>query len=227
MTRYSSRVAPGSPPSNAPLHPVLWATVGLMAAIEFALFLGDEGVLPPLRWIAYSAFGFEDVTLEMALAGHGVTPKLVWSTVTYAFLHGGWLHLLLNSAALLGLGHAVSRDAGIRATAVIFLATAAAGALAFGLVADSRAPLVGASGAVFGLLGTVTAWQERWLAEHGASRQPIWGRVLGVVAINLIFAFGFMGMLVAWEAHLGGFAAGWLLGYVFPPAERARRLRSA
>ncbi|MEO0822124.1 MAG: rhomboid family intramembrane serine protease [Pseudomonadota bacterium] len=228
MTSRLTRIAPGSPPANAPVHPVLWVIAGSWAAIELLLNLADAGYGPPQmqRHVVYWTYGFNDRVFEFARSGNGVPTQLLVGTVTHAFLHGGWLHLALNGAAFLGLGHAISRDAGIWPTVAIFLLTAAAGALTFGLVATSYVPLVGASGAVFGLLGTLTAWQERWLAEQGASRQPIWMRVAGVIAINVVMAFGFGGFAIAWQAHLGGFAAGWLLAYAFPPRLRERRARA-
>ncbi|MEM7496771.1 MAG: rhomboid family intramembrane serine protease [Pseudomonadota bacterium] len=202
--------------------------VGLWVVIELVMQGADAGLLPGYlsRWVLYSGFGFEDVVFEQAMRGDGVQPKLLWSLVTHALLHGGWLHLALNAAAFLGLGHGISRDAGFGATLAIFVVTAAAGALAFGLMADSYVPLVGASGAVFGLLGVLTCWQERWLASHGASRDAIWARVAGVIAINMLMAVGLGGWQIAWQAHLGGFAAGWLMGYVFPPIHHARRARA-
>ncbi|MEL6208781.1 MAG: rhomboid family intramembrane serine protease [Pseudomonadota bacterium] len=221
-----NRTSPGSPPSNVPVHRGLWLMVLVWVLIEMALQAGDAGILSPYtRWVVYSGFAFEDVVFEQALRGDGVQPKLIWSLVTHALLHGGWLHLALNAAAFLGLGHGISRDAGFGAVLVIFAVTAAAGAVTFGLMAESRAPLVGASGAVFGLLGVLTCWQERWLAQQGASRDAIWARVAGVVAINLLMAIGFGGLQIAWQAHLGGFAAGWLMGYAFPPVHHARRAR--
>ncbi|MGF1552287.1 MAG: rhomboid family intramembrane serine protease [Paracoccaceae bacterium] len=222
-----NRVAPGSPPLNAPVHPLLWAMVATWAAIEVFADLAEVGVLPRAfqPWVLYTAFGFFDTKFDGALHGQGIDPQLVWSLVTHAFLHGGWLHLGLNAAAFLGLGHGLSRDGGIGPTLVIFLVTAAGGALAFGLVADSRVPLIGASGAVFGFLGTLTAWQERWLAERGAPRDAIWARIVGVIAVNAVMAFGVGGLAIAWEAHLGGFAVGWLMGYVFPPVRAQRRNR--
>ncbi|MEM6971725.1 MAG: rhomboid family intramembrane serine protease [Pseudomonadota bacterium] len=199
----------------------LWVVIhgmSLMAELGAA-----SALLQP--WALYTMFAFFDVKLSFALAGRGLDPQLIWSTVTHAFLHGSWLHLGLNAAAFLGLGHALSRDAGIGPTMAIFALTAAAGALSFGVVAEAEVPLIGASGAVFGYLGTLTAWQARWLAAKGASLDPIWARVAGVIAINAIMAFGFGGIAVAWEAHLGGFAAGWALAYLFPPRLRDRRLR--
>ena len=62
----------------------------------------------------------------------------------------------------------------------------------------------------------ITAWQERVLRLAGLSRAPIWRRIGGLVAINALLAIG-LGGLLAWQAHLGGWIAGWLLAAVFRP----------
>lgn len=206
--------------ARAPVHPALWTILGIMVAIELVMSLADRGLMPGSfsRWVLYSGFGFFDTMFEAARQDGTIHAQLLWSLVTHAFLHGGWLHLGLNGAAFIGLGHALSRMGGIRAVLAIFLVTAVAGAVTFGIVAESRAPLVGASGVVFGFLGTLTAWQEQALRRRGAPRDAIWARVMGVIFINVIMAGGaFGGIHIAWEAHLGGFAAGWLMASVYQP----------
>jgi membrane associated rhomboid family serine protease len=136
--------------------------------------------------------------------------------LTHAFLHGGWLHLALNGAAFLGLGHALVQMVGIKRFLAIFSASAVAGALAFGMIAEANGPMVGASGAIFGMLAVITAWQERALRLAGRSRDAIWRRIGALVVVNAVLAFG-LGGLLAWEAHLGGWVAGWLLAAVFQP----------
>ena len=98
----------------------------------------------------------------------------------------------------------------------IFVVCAVAGALAFGFIAEANGPMVGASGVIFGLLAVITAWQECALRLAGRSRAMIWKRIAGLVAINVLLAFG-LGGLLAWEAHLGGWVAGWLLAGMFRP----------
>jgi len=78
--------------------------------------------------------------------------------LTHTFLHGGWIHLAVNGAAFLGLGKALEQAVGIGRFLVIFCVSAVAGALALGLITDSEFPMVGASGALFGMLGVITAW---------------------------------------------------------------------
>lgn len=217
--------APPDAARRPPVHPLLWGMIAVMAGFELMFWLADEGILPPElgRWPVYLRLAFFDILFDRALAGKGVEPQLLWSLVTHAFLHGNILHLLLNGAAFLGLGHALVQTIGAWRFLVLFVITAAAGAVTFGLLAVTDAPLVGASGALFGMLGTITAWQERALRRMGRSRAMIWKRILGLALLNLVLAVGLGGWL-AWQAHLGGWVAGWLLAYAMPPRRGPLRL---
>lgn len=212
------------------VHPVLWIMLAVMVGFELMFAAVDAGLLPAAlgRWSAYHYLAFHDVyfskfglvrVLQVA-PSHIVFvragPEMLWTPLTYAFLHAGWLHLAVNGAAFLGLGHALVQAIGVRRFLVIFVVTAIAGALAFALLSDSPYPMVGASGALFGMLAVVTAWQERMMRHAGLSRAPIWRRIGGLVLLNVLLAVGLSGM-VAWQTHLGGWIAGWLLAGVIRP----------
>ncbi|MEM6488133.1 MAG: rhomboid family intramembrane serine protease [Pseudomonadota bacterium] len=225
MTIRTNRIAPGIAPLNARVHPALWAMVGLWALVQAAGDLADMGLLPWAlnTYTLRQLFAFHGEDFGFAMQTLEAHPQLLWSTVTYALLHGGWLHLGLNAAVFLALAHGISRDAGIWPTMAMFAATAVAGALAYGLIAGDRVALVGASGGVFGLLGVMTRWQTDWLKARGGSLEPIIARVLGLALINLLMLFALPS--VAWEGHLGGFLMGWVMGWVFPPRVRQSRDR--
>ena len=201
-----------------PVHPALWAVAGFMVAVEVVFAAVEAGLLPDTfaRYRVYFVFAFWDPLFDHAVETGTPPLQLAWSFLTHALLHGGWLHLGLNTAAFLALGHAVSQMAGIRACLVTTAVSAIAGGLAFGLIAEVDVPLVGASGAIFGLLATLTAWQEQALRRAGLPRTDVWNRIMGLILINLLLDLGLGGML-AWEAHLGGFVGGWLMAYVYPP----------
>ncbi len=205
-------------PARIPVHPVLWIMIAVMIGFELMFAAADAGLAPEGlgRWPVYLRFAFFDLVFDYVRAGNGFEPQLVWSFLTHAFLHGGWLHLGVNGAAFLGLGHALVRMIGIGRFLVIFAATAIAGVATFGLIAQTNGPLVGASGAIFGMFAVLTAWQERALHRAGRSRTMIWRRIGGLVALNVVLAFG-LGGLLAWQAHLGGWVAGWLLAGMFRP----------
>ncbi len=212
--------------SRTPVHPVLWIMIAVMIGFEVMFAAVDAEMLSKTlgRGHMYYRFAFSDMLFDhwrgiermIFLSGQPNDMLRLQTFLTYAFLHGGWLHLGMNGAAFLGLGHALVRMIGIGRFLVIFAVTAIAGALTFGLIAEANGPMVGASGAIFGLLAVLTAWQERSLRHAGLSRAMIWRRIGGLVALNVALAFG-LGGLLAWQTHLGGWVAGWLLAGVFRP----------
>jgi membrane associated rhomboid family serine protease len=138
----------------------------------------------------------------------------------HALLHGGWTHLTMNLAGLAAFGVAAARrlgrgPRGAGLFLVLFFGSAVAGAAAqLALPADGPTVMVGASGGVSGLIGAAA-----YLLGARSSRlpSPVSRRVLGMLApwvvVNLVIAGAggsFMGMNVAWVAHIGGLAAGWL-----------------
>lgn len=206
-------------------HPVLWAMAAVMLGFELMFAAAEAGLVPEAlgRWPVYRLLAFADPIFEHVLSGAGFDARIVWTPLTHAILHGGWLHLLLNGAVFLGLGNLLVRALGVPRFLVTFAVTAVAGAVIFGLMAEARGPLVGASGALFGFLAMITCWQEQALRRAGLGRAPIWKRIAGLVALNVMLDLG-LGGLLAWEAHLGGWIAGWLLAYVFRPGREAVRL---
>lgn len=131
--------------------------------------------------------------------------------VSYAFLHGDWLHLGMNSAACFALGIFCWRFMGTTRFFLFFALTAIAGAVAFAVVRPESGPLVGASGAIFGMLAAFKRIDFKQLANRGVDvRRALAGFVFQIVALNLAIGFA-TGGLMAWEAHLGGMALGWFL----------------
>ena len=156
-----------------------------------------------------------------------VTNISIWpSTVSYAFLHGSWAHLILNSLWFVAFGSVVARFLGAGLFIVFFGVTAVFSALLYGaLHPDLLSPLIGASGSVSGamaaalmmvpvgdtgdfrLLPLREALQERRVQATIA----IW------VLINVFSGFGTSPSMVddnaqiAWEAHLAGFFCGLVL----------------
>ncbi len=184
----------------------------LMVVIEAALVLTDIGVGPTgLRFRIYDAFAFHDRLFDAMLAGDGFTRQVPLSTLTYTMLHGGLIHVAFNGAALLGLGAYLSRRISARRVILAVFVTSIGGAVAFGLMASVTVPLVGASGGVFGLLGVLKRWEYEMLRRTpGLSWSSFWRSMIGLALLNVILSV-FSGGAVAWEAHLGGFVAGWLI----------------
>lgn len=181
-----------------------------------------------------SRFPLEAVALSYAFAPsmlqEGEWPRLI----TSLFLHGSWAHALMNAAFGLAFGTPVARYFGERlgGAALFFLFFLTCGVLSsLGFAAlhlGEQSALVGASGAVSGLMGGAA----RLIAGRGQVgpilSRPVLGMGLAWLLVNLLVALigsgmipGAGGVAIAWEAHVAGFVAGVL---VFDPfAWLARR----
>lgn len=167
---------------------------------------------------------------------------------SYAFLHGSLTHILLNSVWLLVFGTPVARRIGILRFLTFYLVCAALAAI-FHMVLHpgSLGVVIGASGAVSGLMGGAARFIFLTPGPLGALRGGVPDdqapraqasllkslsdkRTLIFVGlwVGLNFLFGLSGfspngdvVSVAWEAHLGGFLAGLLLFGFFDPLQRS------
>ncbi len=182
-------------------------------------------------WFAFIPLRF---TFPSEVPG-GAWP-LIWTPVTHAFLHANWPHVLINSAWLAIFGTPVARRYGVARFYVAFVLSSIAGALAFALFqTQSVAVLVGASGGISGLTGVAVRFifQPVVMALDPETGEPVpVGRHLATVrevfadtrarsltliwlALNaatpLLPLFGSMQAEIAWQAHIGGFLAGFFL----------------
>jgi membrane associated rhomboid family serine protease len=146
--------------------------------------------------------------------------------LTSLFLHGGWAHAFMNAAFGLAFGAPVARLFGLRAAGVIaffifyLLCGVIAGLVFVALHPGGLTPVLGASGAVSGLMGAAA----RLMDGQGRLGSPFSRSALSMgaawIIVNLLIAVtglapGLDEGTVAWEAHLGGFAAGLLLAGPF------------
>ncbi len=141
--------------------------------------------------------------------------------LSYALLHGGLLHLIGNMVAALALGGIAVARIGQRGFLLLYAVSAIGGGIGFAILSNSDAPMVGASGAVFGLIGAWKFWEWQMRQHLGSSMRPLWRSLLGLVLLNVILWVALSG-LVAWEAHLGGFIAGVLFAAIVTPTLRYR-----
>jgi membrane associated rhomboid family serine protease len=193
----------------------LWCLVGIMTVIELILSLSDSGVFGEqnLRWTVFSLGAFWQPVFA------GTVPPIypdqtALMFISHAFLHGGFAHMAMNSVVLLSLGKFVSVQVGAVRTLLVLFLSAVAGAACFGLLSSSPAPMIGASGAVFGLIGLWQAMDFRMRRRAGLPLQPILMAVLGLIAANIALFVILSGGL-AWQAHFGGWIVGWLSGQSF------------
>jgi len=231
---------------------VLWLSVAFIATHVVRQFIGetaDEWVLLTFAFIPLR-YGAEVILLP------GGEAARFWSPVTYAFLHGDWVHLFVNVIWMASFGGALARRFGaVRFLALGLVSAIAAVGLHYALHASDQGIVIGASGAVSGmmagtarfafspngpLVGGRTAAAFRVPAESLLSairNRRVVGFVVIWFAVNILFGLaggmvaGISGS-IAWEAHIGGFLAGLLCFPLLdpvPPDENppAERLESS
>lgn len=211
-------------PSGKPLAGIGGGLVFLVAIcvlIELTLQLGDMGVfgLPRFRSLVYEYGGFWTGLLKTWRPNYPLQPWTMF--LTYGFLHAGLGHLVLNMMALVSLGRPVTLRVGTGRFMLLYGAALLGGAVGFALLSDSYRPMVGASGALFGLAGALLAWEYRDRTTMHERLWPVAHAVLLLVALNVVLYFA-MDRLLAWEAHLGGFVAGWIAGVLIDRPARPR-----
>lgn len=136
-----------------------------------------------------------------------------WRLITAGFLHGGLLHILMNSWALFDLGVQVEESYGTSRYLVLYFVTTITGFFGSMLWAPGTLS-IGASAAIFGLIGAMIAFGVRDRSAWGAqvravySRWALYGLLFGVLSLLGI------GINIDNAAHIGGLAGGFGFGFL-------------
>lgn len=205
-----------------------WVTLGLIAA-NVAVFLYLLYLGPKAQSAIFSQKGAVAAKLSQpSLVTSYQAWRLLPTMFSSLFLHGGWLHLIGNLWFLWVFGEALEDDLGHRRFLAFYLFCGFFAGLFHVLASSSlSAPLIGASGAIAGVLGgylirlpkapihTVVFWRLR---------PEIW-QVPAFFWLLLWLGLQFYGLRqggpVAWMAHLGGFFMGMLMVNFFTPVNAA------
>ncbi|NJM07021.1 rhomboid family intramembrane serine protease [Candidatus Gracilibacteria bacterium] len=137
-----------------------------------------------------------------------------WRLLTAMFLHGNLVHIFFNSYALFALGPECERFYGTFRFTVVYFVAGLAGSVASYLF--TAGPSVGASGAVFGLIGALGAFYGLNRKTLGAAGQMALQNIGGVIFINLLIGFAGGGFIDNF-AHLGGLICGAAAGAALGP----------
>lgn len=197
------------PQMSAPVRAVILGLIVLNIGVEVILFAADSGLIGTKQWrpLTYQNAAFWAGLLHNWRPNYAVQPYSMF--VTYAFLHGGVTHLLGNMLTLWVIGRPVIVRSGWRGFLFIYLLAAIGGGAVFGLLSLSARPMVGASGALFGLFGALVFWQWSDRRNLRQNQWPVMKTVLTLVVLNIVMWVLLDGLL-AWETHLGGFIGGWI-----------------
>jgi membrane associated rhomboid family serine protease len=170
-------------------------------------------------------FGAEDSMRRFMITLGGFWPDLlkgaapifagqpVLMFATSALLHGGVLHLFTNMVGLLWLGPIIVNRLGTSAFWYIAALSALGAGGLFAALSVTGMPSVGASGVLFGFLGTVVTWEVLDRQARRESLKPLVQQGFALLAINVVLTLSSVAA-IAWQAHLGGFLAGVLCGTI-------------
>lgn len=202
LVRVTEQWTEHHPPQVRRFRPQLAVVTWTIIAVCAAVWLG-ELMLPGF---------YEQVALSPAIGRHEP-----WRFLTSAFAHDRYsiMHIAFNMLALWSVGQWMEPALGRARYAALYLLSALGGGVGFVLLANPGSRgwvtgVVGASGAVFGLFGATLPMYK----HIGASSRSMWG----VLAINAAISFTLPN--IAWQAHLGGFLTGLLVGQLMMVAVR-------
>ena len=164
----------------------------VLIAVNVLLFLGSGG-------FSLGGGGGNQVFRDFALYGPLVDQGEYWRLVTCGFMHSGLLHIAFNMYILWWLGQMLEPSLGhVRFLALYFTSLVAG---SFGaLLLSPNAVTVGASGAVFGLMGAA------FVLQHARGINPMQSGLGPIILINLVL--GFVIPNVSIGGHLGGLIGG-------------------
>ena len=183
--------------------------LGLNVLVFLLTLLVGPAIEQWLMLVGRSSF-FTDLSGELP----GVSGGGYWRLVTAAFLHVEVWHLVINMISLWFLGPALERILGrLRFVGLYLVAALAGSAVAYAFTSPDT-PIVGASGAIFGLFGATVVLARRMRADMS------W--FAGILIMNIVINVLFRSFL-SWQGHLGGFVAGLAIGAVLAYAPRDRR----
>jgi len=211
---------PGDPYARPPAPPTQGVSVPVprFRPVWTYVFLAANVAIWAVVYFTWDGLGSELVNLGVK-ADELIAQGEYWRLLTAMFLHIQIVHIFSNMLALYALGPQVESTFGhARFLAVYFLSGLLGSALSFLLSPD---PSLGASGAIYGLLGALVAYLVRNRQGFGEYGQRRLMNLLGVIGINLLLTIS-VPYIDLW-GHAGGLLGGLALGWALTPVYRLDR----
>ncbi len=212
--------APFSAPSRWPIG-AIWGLLALLILPELTFQLSDHRLLglPDLRQTAFrfGAFQSGPVTGDPALFPGQAFARFV----TYMVLHTGLFHLVVNVVGLFWLWQLVCTHRTTSEALILCLISGIGAATVFALFGPPQTTMVGASGALFGLLGAYGVDSRLFWTD--GTRTKLAQKMLRLIAVAAVLILSDLvgriaiGTSVAWQAHVGGFLTGALSAMILGP----------
>lgn len=161
---------------------------------------------------------------SQVLAQGALVPAIVaqgewWRLLSSIFLHSGMVHLGFNMLSLYFLGSLVEEAFGRGRFLALYVVSGLAGGVAYLYFSGFETPAVGASGAIFGLLGSVLGYSLR--RGTFSLRNPLIFQLLFLTAFNLYLGFSIPN--ISNTAHIGGLIGGLTFGWLTAPTVYAQK----
>ena len=193
--------------------PGVLALGGLLVVIEILLqILGLEWRSAAFLLFAFFPIEFSTPYKELFF-GQNFTMFF-----SYSLLHGNFFHMIVNVAILFALGKQIEEQVGMINFILIFASTAVIGAVAYQILAsENPAPMVGASGGVFGFFGFLKGKELFFRLRNNLTILPFLNLVFGLVVLHIVLILLHPSIIpfdIGWHGHLGGFVFGVLLAGV-------------
>lgn len=209
-----------------PLPPVVIALFLVIVGIEVAFTLGARGLVGGPGAVGWrletlERFAFSSEILAWMVETGRWPVEHVLRLVSYPFVHASFTHALFAGVMLLALGKMVAEAMGSLAVIVIFVISAAGGAVVYATIIGSPAPLVGAFPPVYGLIGGFTYMLWLRLGQLGENQVRAFTLVGLLLFIQLIFGLLF-GANAEWLADIAAFVIGFALSIILVPGGWSR-----
>lgn len=172
---------------------VTYTLIGITLAVYVLQLIPGLGVTD---WLYFTPLAVSDVAMQP------------WRLITSVFVHSTALifHVLLNMYTLWIFGQLLEGLLGRWRFLALYLIAGLGGSVGVVWLADPNTSVVGASGAIFGLMGAFLVIQRRLGGQTS--------QLFVLLAINLVIGF-VPGWNIAWQAHLGGLVSGALVGLIY------------
>ncbi len=214
-----------APPVN-PLPPAVVVVTLALAAPELILQAADRGFLggpAGIGWRldAITSYGFFDAIFDWMLQTGQFPAEHLLRFVSYAFVHGGLGHAAFAIVLTLAIGKMVAEAFSQTAFLVIFFASTVVGALAYGVLANSNQPLIGAYPPAYGLIGGMSFILWVKARVEGTNPWRAFSLIAFLLGIQIFFKLVFGGG-DDWVADLAGFVTGFVLSAFLAPGGAGR-----
>ncbi|MHC1549140.1 rhomboid family intramembrane serine protease [Phyllobacterium sp. K27] len=215
-----NRSSGGEPMFNIP--GIILTAIGICIALfVYQTYILSGGQAVEFLW------NYAFIPARFSQFGGGGSVLAWFTTISYSFMHGSVAHIALNMIWLAAFGSPLAARIGPLRSALFWIATSVAAALThYAIYPDSMAPLVGASGAVSGMMGAAARFGFRRSTSRNSA--AFVGEILPIaVALRMRMVLTFLGVWfvtniatgllslgvegsasIAWEAHIGGFVIG-------------------